>query len=279
MLRACARFCRRFHYMQNNCRPYVLFGVVAVALAFLAGCAAKPDGSLVVAQYEYAGVLRIGVYEHIESFGSKTQDGRPTGLEADLAGMLGGRIMKDMKKVELVAVNSVTKRYALNEGDVDMTLAMQTAANYLTSGYAFSEPYYVDTYAFLSPENGPLMQEAGQLAGKKLGVINGSVAQSVLQTCVEEAAIECETVPLASYPEAMELLHKGLLDHFFAESGVLNSLAPEGAVIGPYTYGQAPYCVMVLKENEDVLQLVNEELQSLKDSGDLRALTAQYGLD
>jgi ABC-type amino acid transport substrate-binding protein len=279
LLRVCARFNRRFHYMQGNSRPYVLFGAMAVALTFLAGCAAKPDGSLVVAQYEYAGVLRIGVYEDIESFGTTTQDGQPTGLEADLANMLGGRIMKDARKVELVAVNSVTKRYALNEGDIDMTIAMQTPANYLSSGYAFSEPYYEDTYAFLTPDGGSLVQQAGQLAGKKLGVISGSVAQGVLQTCIEEAAVECEVVPVASYPEAEELLHEGMIDHFFAESGVLNGLAPEGAAIGPYTYGQAPYCVMVLKENEDVLQLVNEELQALRDSGDLHALIAQYGLD
>jgi ABC-type amino acid transport substrate-binding protein len=253
------------------------FFLCAMLLAVsLAGCASDPSAGEAVAQVQSRGVLRIGVYSDMPGF-SVSENDDFVGLEADIARLVGAEIMGDVAKVELVAINSRTRTYFLDDGTLDLSVAMIEGQE-SSAKYAYSSPYYADTFAFMVKTGS--YSSLSDLAGKKVGVFYNSVEKTHLQAFMEESGVQFELVNVSSYQEAREmLLYKTpKLDAFCCETGALKNQLADGLSLLPEGFGEINYCIAALAANEDLIALASQKLDALRESGELAALVEAAGL-
>ncbi|MGI6168399.1 MAG: transporter substrate-binding domain-containing protein [Christensenellales bacterium] len=249
---------------------------VLLLFSFLSGCARDPSAGQAMAQVRSRGVLRVGVYSNIPGF-SALQNGEFLGLEADIARSVGGAIMGDSSKVELVPVNNRTRTFFLDDLSLDLSIAMIEGQEG-SAKYVFSSPYYTDTFAFMVKDGA--YSSLSQLAGKKVGVFYNSTQKTHLQNFIKESEIPFELVDVSSYQEAKEklLLESPQLDAFCCETGALKNQLSSGLSLLSEGFGEINYCIAGLIANQDLITLATQKLEAMRESGELTQLIQENGL-
>ena len=261
-----------------------VFLAVSLILSF-GGCSTDPLESETVNAIQDLGVLRIGVYSDATGF-SKLENGQYNGLEAELARRIGTVIMGNVNSVELVTVNERSRLHKLDDGSIDMSIAMLTYSSDKEAKYAGSQPYFTDTYAFLTRSDTYTSLE--QLEGKRVGVIYGSGLKTTLETFMESNQISFTLVDIASYPEAIEQLYATTtdengatslrLDALCAQQAYLENYLADGLHLLPTGFGEVEYSVLCRKEKQELVQVADSVLEEMQESGELATLIANLGL-
>lgn len=131
----------------------ILFAVCGVVVLLILINALRVEPSLMasaeVATVHDHGVLRVGVHTDMPNMAFEG-----AGLEVELAEILAERILSyddawtgERDAVELVPVTSMTVAAKLNDGSIDVAIAMMPRN--ASSAYAYSSAYYVDTCRFV----------------------------------------------------------------------------------------------------------------------------------
>ena len=216
------------------------------------------------------GVLRVGLLEDMPGFNQNDE-----GLEAQLAELLGDYLLPDngpLKTVERVTVNSRTAIPHLDNGDVDVIIAMQVKdAN---SSYVYSTSYYTDVcrYVVLAGNEHLNLQTAD------IGTVQTSVLNTRLKNHMSEAHYLGKQITFASYPELLGALKSNRIDAALVQSSYLSRFWNSGLSLHEEIFGTVDYALLTGSDSPAFAQLMTILINDLKGKGALSAMLKAHNL-
>ena len=249
--------------------------VLALALAFLAGCASSSgittlsSPSPVLDRIQKRDVLVVGTVGGMPPFNMTSKDGKIIGYEADLARYLADSLgvqleFKTMQFSELLP--------ALEAGKVDMVMSSVTMTTKRNAKFAFVGPYYISGKGILTNlATLANTQAPGEIdkSDFKIAALEGSTSQEF----VEEVLSKTTLVKAKSYDEAVDLVLKGevtamLADHPICVVSVLRHPDSElFTIVSPFTY--EPIGVVLPAIDPLFVNLTENYLNTLEGAGAL----------
>jgi len=213
------------------------------------------------------GVLVVGVRDAFPPFGFRdAATGEIVGIDVDLV-----RAIADKMKVKLSLkpVTAAERMPALVDGTVDIVAAAMISTPDRAKLADFSISYFKTIQRVLARPGA--ISRLEDLAGKKIGVVRGSLWERNVRAVVPSAAI----TPFSDMRSAVAALEKGEVDAVSANSGVLYSVLatlPKGAYEIPNSVkiAEEGYRLAVRKGNPKFLEFVNVTLVELDRIGEAK---------
>lgn len=133
-------------------------------------------------------VLKVGVRSDVINFGYYDQNTQKYyGMEIDLAQEPAKRIGYDA--VDFIPVDPSDRERELESGGIDCLIACYAITPERQTRFDISSLYYADSIVIMV-ENSSVIDSAGQLSGKKIGVLQGSsTAQQVTSRLFEQGIV------------------------------------------------------------------------------------------
>lgn len=273
-------------FSKIDLRLFLLAGVLLIiGAAVLLFVSLRPQAQPLEAESMAAildrSVLRVGVRNNAPSF-STEKDGQFTGMETDIARAIAQRIFGDSQAVEFVSVDFTTRNYKLNTGQVDCVIAL-CPQGYNTS-FLYSQPYYTDAVALVSLNSGP--KNLNELAGATVGAIKRSAqpaSHGALTTLEQFAAglseYDLEVKRYSGIPDLFEALRTGEIAAIAMENASLLQYYNENEMhVLPEAIGTIGYSVVIPSDNEALVQIADETIADILQSGEMASLWDKWGL-
>lgn len=224
------------------------------------------------------GVLRVGVKVDVPKFGYKDpKTGKIDGFEIDIARAIAKNILGDENKVELQGVTAKTRGPLLDSGDVDIVAATFTITDERKKSYNFSDPYFTDGVGLLVKKSSGITSLSG-LNGKTIGVAQSSTSKQAVQAEAAKQGIKLKFLEFGTYPEIKSALDAGRVDCFSVDGAILYGYLDDSTVILPDRFSPQNYGIASKKGNDGLAKVVNDTIDSMKQSGELDKLIAKWGL-
>lgn len=213
--------------------------------------------------------LRVGVHYDIKGMGYRRYyDDELSGYEIDLAKQIAKHIYGKESLIELTPVSNKTAKYYLAKNNIDCIIATQTADE-KSEDCKYSIPYYTD-YIEIMYVNGNIMS-VNDLQGKKIGIIPNSDASTKLISVLESANIEIQQMEYESYTDGIDAVNTGRIDAFCT-----NRVFVSSTNIKRFTIGDVKYSIAVRPDDKELLNKINEAIEYLNESGELKQLYDTY---
>lgn len=241
----------------------------------LAGCsesAGAPGSGL--ARVQNAGVLRWGGdIQGGEPYVSEDpeQPGKLIGFEVEIADALAKELGV---KAEFVQSDWSSLVPSLERGTFDVIMNGLEVTPARVGAVAFTRPYYVFAEQLVVRRGEAKPQTLAELRGKKVGTLANSLAWELLRQA------QVEVVPYEGVEEPYQDLQHGRLDAVLLDDVIAGryglvkqalELASEPA-IGHYAIGLRP-------ADQDLRRALDQALQKLAESGELRRILDRWRLD
>lgn len=232
----------------------------AVTLGLAAGATAQDLPPLPEAIKEQ-GKIRIGVKCDSPPFGASGPDGKPQGIEVEMAKKIGEFAFGSPEGAELSCITSEARIPSLQSGKLDLILATlgRTAARQEVIDY--SNIYFWGTSNVLVPADSPV-QKLSDLKDKTVLVVKGASQIKWLEANIPGINI----LQLNTTADGIQALRQGRADGFVGDGGLIATLGSnypemriikEGLDLGVNGIG--------LRKNEPELQtFVNAALDQLR---------------
>lgn len=242
---------------------------VSVAAGIFAGCGSSSGSADTKAkartldEIKEKGKIRIGVFSDKNPFGYVDENGDIQGYDVYFAKRIGKDLLGSEKNVEFVYVEAANRVEYLKAGKVDIILANFTVTEERSEQVDFALPYMKVALGVVSPEEA-LITDVDELKGRKLIVVKGTTAE----TYFTENYPEITLVKFDEYQEAYDALLDGRGDAFSTDNTEVLAWAIQnkGFSVGIETLGDTDYIApAVQKGNEELLNWINDEIQSLAD--------------
>ncbi|MEN2765708.1 transporter substrate-binding domain-containing protein [Ornithinibacillus xuwenensis] len=162
----------------------------------------------------------------------------------------------------------------VNEGRYDVAVASHTITDDRLEKVNFSDPYYYSgPVIYTRPDSD--IQSAEDLKGKEISVSRGSTYVEMAEEYTDDIKqVDSDVVALQSLASGH---HDAVItDDITGQTAIKNGLEVENRG----QLGISEQAIAVNKENEALLEAINEALQELKDSGELAKLSEEWiGVD
>lgn len=238
--------------------------LLLVSAIALSGAAQAQELPPLPAAIKDAGKIRIGVKCDSPPFGASGPDGKPMGIEVEMARKIGEFAFGSTDGAELSCVTSESRIPSLNSGKLDLVLATlgRTAARQEVIDY--SNIYFWGTSNVLVPSGSPI-QKLSDLEGKTVIVVKGASQIKWLEANIPGIKL----LQLNTTADGVQALIQGRADGFVGDGGLIYTLGgnypdmrvvEEGLDLGVNGIG--------LRKNEPELKaFVDAALAALRDSG------------
>lgn len=221
----------------------------------------------------------VGFDAEYPPYGYMDDNGEYTGFDLELA-----QAVCDLEGWELVKtpINWDSKDMELNSGSIDCIWNGFTI-NGREDDYTWSVPYCDNSQVVVVAENSGITTLA-DLAGKTVGVQAASAALDVLSDEEQQKALADTFGTLqqfSDYNSAFTELMAGSLDAIAIDIGVANyqiESRGEGYVILDEKLNSEQYGIGFKLGNEELRDIVNADLQKLKEDGTVDELAEKYGI-
>jgi polar amino acid transport system substrate-binding protein len=266
--------------------PRTLPAALACAMlaAALAGCggggtdaaapAAPPSpagGGAPAVQLIRAGQLTTCTQLPYEPFQFRQGD-RIVGFDVDMVDLVAQRLGVPQQIVE-TPFDNIQSGVALDTGLCDVGAAAMTITDARKQNLDFSDPYFDATQALLVPPNSPVTG-ADQLAGKRLGVQNGTTGQEYAQANLSGA----ELVVFDDIGLQLTAVQTGEIDAAINDNAPLLDFAGKNAgfaVTAQFNTGEQ-YGYAVKKGNTALVQEINAAIAEARSGGKYRELFTKW---
>lgn len=220
-----------------------------------------PAGSPLAAIQE-KGEITIGVKFDVPPFGIKNpQSGEVEGFDVEMGKAVAAKLGVEPKFIEAISDNRIP---FLEDGTADLILSTMTINEERVGQIDFSDPYYIARGRVLVPGDSDITG-VQDLAGKNVCTALGSTYEANLKKQAPEAKLKL----VDSYSECLELIQNGAVDAVSTDDVILTGMIIQDDTLklvgDPLT--QEPYGAGIKKGNSDMVTLVNETFQELKDNG------------
>lgn len=217
------------------------------------------------------GFINAGVKYDFKPFGYLDEKGEVIGFDIDLlkyvADYMGLRI-------NFVQVTSKTRIPMVEKGHIDIAAASMTHKISRDEKIDFSISYFFDGQSFLMNKK-LKVREPKDLAGKKVGAIQGATSGENLKTKVPKARI----VYFQEYPQALEALKRGKIDAVTTDLVWCNAQAADSngkLKVAGGTISVEPYGMGIMENESNLRDEVNFAIQSAVKDGTYKKLYMKW---
>lgn len=220
-----------------------------------------------------AGVIRIGVKCDSPPFGASGTDGKPTGIEVEMAEKIGELAFGSPAGAELSCVTSESRIPSLNAGKIDLILATLGRFPAREQVIDFSNIYFWGTSNVIVPKDSPVKTLA-DLKDKSLLIVKGASQIKWLRDNIPGI----ELVQLNTTADSIQALMQGRAEGFVGDGGLVYTLASNYPQLRIIEEGIDPGVNGVgLRKNEPELKaFVNAALDKLRKDGFYEKAVPQY---
>lgn len=246
----------------------------AFATVLLAQTPAMADGMPPLpAKIKAAGVIHIGVKCDSPPFGSTGPDGKPVGIEVDMAKQIGVFAFGSADKADLSCVTSEARIPSLNGGKIDLILATLGRFPAREQVIDFSTDYFWGTSNVIVPKASPA-KKLTDLAGKTVLIVKGGSQIKWLKDNIPDI----QMMQLNTTADGVQALIQGRGEGFVGDGGLIWTLASnypdlrvieEGLDLGVNGIG-------IRKGEPELKAFVDAALAKLKADGFYEKATAKY---
>lgn len=155
---------------------------------------------------------------------------------------------------------------ALKTGEVDAIQGMKYS-EYREGLFSFSQPYLLSSEGIFIIKENIYIFEIGDLEGRRVAVQKGDIAYDLLSSLQRAKIVTTE-----SQEEAIQLLLQGQVDafvgnritgqYFLEQEDKQSQIKIVGKLLDP-----ADYCIAVLPQNKELLDLFNDGITKIKNNG------------
>lgn len=235
------------------------------------------------------GALRVGIRTDVPGF---AEDG--TGLEAELAELLAGRIMEadndyeGGSPVELVEVTSMTVGAKLSDGSIDVAISLMPEGG--SSGCSYSRAYYTDGIWFIvrpGDENmeiknvtiGYIQSASSTSLYVPTSVIYRSLSSYITAHPEDGLGATSDHHAYASYGEMIAGLLAGDVDCAVLNGAMINKYKDAGFAVSSTMLSSVGYAVAAESSDSAFTTIADMMLEEMEGDGSLAALYKKYGLE
>ena len=159
-----------------------------------------------------------------------------------------------------------------------MAVAGMTVTEERKQNVDFSDTYYVAEQVIVVAEDNTDITNAESLKdGKKVGVVLGYTADSIV---TEDLALDDANIVRANRGiDVVQDVKNGKLDAVVIDSYTGKKLAEANGlkvIEDPEAFTAEEYAIAVKKGNTELLDVINETLAEMKESGEIEELAASY---
>ena len=191
------------------------------------------------------------------------------GIDVDIAKAVAQELGMELK-IEDMAFDSVIP--AVSSGKADIALAGLTVTDERKENLNFTDTYAKATQVIIVKEDSAI---AGpdDLEGKKIGVQLGTTGD-LYASDIKDAEVEQYNKGF----EAVQATMQGKIDAVIIDSEPAKEFVAEaeGLKILDEAFTEEEYAIGIAKDNDELLEKVNKALKSLKESGKLDEIVAEY---
>ncbi|MGB7087263.1 MAG: transporter substrate-binding domain-containing protein, partial [Phormidesmis sp.] len=162
------------------------------------------------------GYLIVAVKNNRPPLGFIAEDGELSGFEIDIARRLAEVLLGDASALRLVPVRNSDRLNAVIEDRVDIAIAAITITEPRRRIISFSDPYYLDGVAFVTPN--PSIQQLPDLRSATIALLDRSSTVAHVRYILPGSRL----VAVDSYAEGRSLLDSGAADAFAGDVSVLS---------------------------------------------------------
>ena len=211
-------------------------------------------------------------YPPFEDFDESAPSGF-SGFDIDIVQAIADVLDLDLA-VKDSSFDGLQSGLSLNAGECDVAASAMTITDDRKKNLDFSEGYYDSLQSLLVPE-GSDIKAIGDLAGKKVGVQQGTTGEAY----TKENAADADIIAFPSNAEMFQAIQAGQVDALLQDLpvNVDNAKKSDGkfTVVEEYDTGET-YGLAMKKGNTALVDAVNTQLAELRESGDYDTLYAQY---
>lgn len=235
---------------------------------------AAPAGAIgaTLDQILAAGKVKIAVPQDSPPFGSMGTDGNPQGYDVEVAKMIAEALEVEP---ELIPVTSKNRVPFLQSNKVDMVISSLGATPERAKSIYFSIPY-APFYSGIYSESGVSISSYENLAGKTVGVTNGSLEDLEL---TKRAPKTVQVKRFEDNSTTASALLAGQVDAIATGNTIANVLIkdnPGKKLERKFVMRNSPCYIGVRRGDLDLLQWVNVFVASKRLSGDLETLSQKW---
>ena len=241
---------------------FVVCLLAAMIIATLAGCGSKDSDKIV-----FATNPEFPPFEFVSSNGVI---GEFDGIDMAIAQKIGEI---SGKEVSMESMEFDSLLVALQNGQIDATIAGMTVTEERAKSVDFSVPYYTATQVMIVPE-GSDIKSAADMDGKAITVVQGYTGE----TCVQELGYPYEAFKKGT--ECVMELTNGKCDAVVIDSATAKKYVADNPgtkiVEDASAFAAEEYGIAVAKGNTELLNLLNTEIQKMLDDGTISDLAVSY---
>jgi polar amino acid transport system substrate-binding protein len=246
-----------------------------VSAALLPRSAAAQD-SPVLDRIVETSTLRVGMSGSQPPFNMKDREGKPMGLEVDLATALAAAMKADLQIVEKPFGDLIP---ALENGEVDLVMSGMTITADRSRNVSFVGPYVVSGKSILTKSSTlAAVQEAGELNESDIRLV--ALQNSTSEDFVRRYLPEAQLTTVGSYDEAIEMVRAGTTGALVADMPIclitmLRYPTEDFATLNqPLTL--EPIGIAVPASDPQLQNLVRNYVTALEGMGILEALRVEW---
>ncbi|PAV28163.1 basic amino acid ABC transporter substrate-binding protein [Virgibacillus profundi] len=164
---------------------------------------------------------------------------------------------------------------AVDNEEVDFAVSSITITDERKESFDFTDPYYVANQVILVPEDTDITEYA-DLEDKRVSVQINTTGHIVVKELLGNTSadiVAAETMPFAIEEMLNENADAAVGDNSVVNEYIKNNPNVELKVIEDDSFEKEFYGLMVKQGNTEVMDLLNEGIQAIKDSGKLKEIT------
>ena len=248
---------------------YRIPGLICLFLLFT-GCQANNE---TWERIGATGVLKVGLDPTYPPFEAVNDEG-VFGLDVDLAEAIAADLGLE---VEFVLFGYDGLYDALGTGQVDALISGMVIVPERTRDFAYSEPYFNAGQILVTRADTADLQQLSDLNGRLLAVELGAQGHVEATTWSRRLA-NLAVIPYNTPDEALTavLNHEADAALIDSISGRLYLMNEPGLVRGETAVTVEPFAIVTRKEDELLLEKLNESLDNLQTSGQLKQIISKW---
>lgn len=211
-------------------------------------------------------------YPPFEDFDESAPSGF-SGFDIDIVQAVADGLGLDLA-VKDSSFDGLQSGLSLNAGECDLAASAMTITDDRKKNLDFSEGYYESLQSLLVPE-GSDITAIGDLAGKKVGVQQGTTGEAY----TKENAADADIIAFPSNAEMFQAIQAGQVDALLQDLpvNVDNAKKSDGAftIVEEYDTDET-YGLAIKKGNTALVDAVNQQLAELRESGEYDTLYDKY---
>ena len=222
-----------------------------------------------------SGEFVIGYRTDASPLSYENADGEPAGYSVDLcrriAAAVKAHLGKDDIKTKFVPIKSGERMSAVESGKIDIECGSTTVTMERQKQVDFTLATFVTGGSILSLSENSI-RSMSDLAGKKVGVVDGTTTVDQLRAYFTDNLIDAEVVIVSDRKEGMTRLNEGEIKAFASDQIVLigqiiEALYPKKFSLMNETFSYEPYALVVRRNDADFRLVANKALSQLYRSG------------